>query len=303
MDAQNFNFSVDAFEGDPALIEYFFDQVSAYGRIKKLDEEALVLFLKSKFKGPARKYLIENPILYKATSFDFIEKAFKKFFSVSSTASSLNDLNNLALLPHENIRNFAHRLNVLVTKVYPDISDKTATDNIKFVKLLACLPSAIKIKIQEENIKDYEKAVERAQTLQDIFSQDQILTNSTNSTSYQATDDIQTKLLELSEKINTLSFSNTSSQEHKQLPEVSQQVHRKSQEFKKNYKARNTYHAPPRYQNFQRNNNTRCQLCFRFGHVATNCFKWQRASTRQSQQQNYNYKQYDNFRDRNLNSK
>lgn len=112
----------------------FFDQVSAYGRIKELDEEELVLFLRPKFKRYARKYLVENPILYKATSFEFIGKVCKKLFSVSSIALSLNDLNNLSLLPHENIRNFAHRLNILLTKGHPDISKKIASDHIKFVK-------------------------------------------------------------------------------------------------------------------------------------------------------------------------
>lgn len=42
-------------------------------------------------------------------------------------------------------------MGILVTKVYLDISEKTVSDHIKF---LACLLSAIKIKIQEENINN-----------------------------------------------------------------------------------------------------------------------------------------------------
>lgn len=42
-----------------------------------------------------------------------------------------------------------------MAKVYAEISDQTAADHIKFVKLLAYLPPEIK-----ENIKEYDKAIE-----------------------------------------------------------------------------------------------------------------------------------------------
>lgn len=175
---EGFEFNIYDFHGDPALMKHFIKQILIYQKVQNLNNEDTVIFLKSKWKGPAEKYLLENPILYNAEDFEFIKNKITKFFSQNSSVATLNDSNNLTLLPHESIKNFAHKLNLLSTKVYPEIFYKDALNHIKFVKSLACLPSTIKVKLQEENINSYEKAVDRAQTLQDIFVHDSVLSAS-----------------------------------------------------------------------------------------------------------------------------
>lgn len=71
--ARNFEFKVDDFEGDLALIDHFLNQVLAYEKVKNISREETILFLKSKFKGSALKYLLENPVLYNAEDFEFIQ--------------------------------------------------------------------------------------------------------------------------------------------------------------------------------------------------------------------------------------
>lgn len=43
---------------------------------------------------------------------------------------------------------------------------------------MACLPSTVKIKLQEEGIKTYDKAIERPQILRDIFIQENAISAS-----------------------------------------------------------------------------------------------------------------------------
>lgn len=294
--SKNFDFKVDDFEGDPALTEHFFKQVLAYEKVKNLSRDETILFLKSKFKGPALKYLLENPVLYNAEDFEFIQTNVTNFFSQNSTVATLNDLNNLTLLPHESIKNFAHRLNVLAAKVYPQIFDKEALDHIKFVKLLACLPSTIKVKLQEEGIISYTKAIDRAQTLQDIFIQDNVL--SANA-SCNASDTLQSQIAELSERINNLNFAQPA-QKKDESPHVRQKRFHNKQNFRQNFKTRYSSQSSHRQPKF-RNQTERCQLCFRYGHIAKNCFKWQRASTRHPQQQSRYHKNNDNTNTSDLN--
>lgn len=115
----------------------------------------------------------------------------------------MNDLNALFLLSHESIKIFARRLNVLAAEVYPEILDKVALSHIKYVKLIACLPSTIRIKLQEESSKTYEKELERAQVLQEIFIQDNDFLVSDNNN---VNDQLQSKIADLSGSINNLNF-------------------------------------------------------------------------------------------------
>lgn len=135
----------------------FLDQILTYEKVKGLSLDETVAFLKSKIKGPARQYTIEAPGLYKDTDFEFTQNWITGFFAKTSARATLNDLNTLTILPHESIKKFAHRLNVLITKAYPEILDKVAANHIKLVKFLSCLTSSIRRKLLVEDIKTYRK--------------------------------------------------------------------------------------------------------------------------------------------------
>ena len=92
------NFNVIYFEGDPSLLDFFFDQVQSYSTLNKLKLEEIIAFLKGKLSGPALKFLTQSPDLSKSYDFETIEKAFCDFFAPMNSTQALLEFNNLILL-------------------------------------------------------------------------------------------------------------------------------------------------------------------------------------------------------------
>lgn len=191
------------------------------------------------------------------------------------------------MLPQETIKNFAHRLNVLSSKVYTNIKDKESIDHIKFVKFVACLPSNIRVKLQEEDIKTFDKAVDRAQILQDIFVQEQILIQPAT----HSIDSVQEQLTKLTEKINYLTLSDKNKSVEKSPESFHERSRPRKDYLQSNFKSRSTFNSGNRFRR-QQNETIRCQLCHRRNHTADTCFKWQRFN--RQNQRNLNYREDDN---------
>lgn len=187
------------------------------------------------------------------------------------------------LLPSESIKNFAHRLNNLAATVYSDIQDDNAKDRIKFMKFISSIPSNIRIKLQEEGIDDYNAAVARAQTLQEILYNEKIL-YAGPSTSTSNDLPFAEQLQKISEKLNNLTFK--ADNEHNcQFHNNEGSNKRNSSSFKhrKQFKAKNNFkryspHRSPKHKT------PRCQLCSKYGHDAKSCFKWKRLNTQKHSQ-------------------
>ena len=86
----------------------------------------------------------------------------------------MNEFNNLKFLPGVIIKNFAHRINVLVPKVFDKLKDKESLKSVKLQKFIDCFTSKSKTKNREENIRDYDKAVQRAATLSEVCRENEI---------------------------------------------------------------------------------------------------------------------------------
>lgn len=288
--SSKFEFTIDNFEGDHDTIDFFFTQARAYIKSRALSKDDAAMFLKTKFKGPALKYLIENTTLANSNDIDFIEAEFKKFFKNNSSTTYVADLHNLALLPQESIKNFAHRLNVLYTKVYPHIKDKPTVDNFKLIKFLHCLPCKLKTKIQAEAITDYDTAVDRAQTLFEIYQQKEIIDTPSSSVPLS---DFQQQLLTLTEKINTLSFQNATSGKHNRdnSPNV-RNTGSSYQNFKRDFKSRNNFVQQRDFRRFKPNDNRviRCQICDRVGHQAKSCYQFTKQNIKKRESPRFNRK-------------
>lgn len=278
------------FEGDPSLINFFFDQLKSYANLNKLKPEETVAFLKGKLAGPALKFLTQSPELYKSNDFEFIEKEFKSFFAPMSKTQALLEFNNIQMLPQETIKNIAHRINNVTLMVYPQINEE-ALNEIKFMKFLSVIPSSIRIKIQEENITDYRIAITRAQALQDIFSNEKILQS--HSSDFQS-DTISKKLNEISENLLALTISKPKRNSKSPSPKKSP----RNKSWQPRYKSRYTFknvHKNANNRNEQskqkfRNNPSPpvCQLCFKRYHTAQRCFKWKNANKNNGQSNNFN---------------
>ena len=269
------NLNVLNFEGDPSLLDFFFDQVRSYATLNKLKPEETIAFLKGKLSGPALKFLTQSPSLYKSNDFETIEKAFRDFFSPMSSTQALVELNNLILLPQESIKNFAHRINILTPIVYPQVNDKNALDQIKFTKFISSIPSNFRTKLQEEDIKLYDLAVQRAQQLQEIAANESIL--QAQQPPISSVNTLSKQIVELSEKINRFTFSADTKKDNKkdQCASAGSPQKSKDRDFKQNFKTR---HIRTNYSNNQRcKPPLKSQLCSRRGHSTIKCFKWQRA--------------------------
>lgn len=304
--AQKLTFKAIDFDGEPTMIDFFFNQIRTLASIHKWKDNETIQFLGGKLTGAARTYFTQNPDLFKADNLDFVEKEFRTFFAPISKTTALIEFNNLTLLPQETIRNLAHRLNVLTNRVYDNISDKNALDNIKFTKFVSIIPSNLRIKIQEEEINNYSNAVERSQTLQDISQNEKILQTCPNTT---GADSITKQLHELSEKINALSFVSQT----KDCNNVKDNMHERDYDIKnrsphnyrsnpRNFKTRfnnnrnNTNSFSARNKN--RNSPVICQLCSKRNHTADKCFKWTTLNVNRGNSNNRNAKYGKKFNDR-----
>ena len=287
--SKNFSITVTPFEGDPNLYAFFVSQIEAISDINKWTIEEKTIYLKSKLTGAALKFLIDSQNLNKCT-YSELKNELGNFFSNKSQTASVIDFNNLHMLPQESIKNFAHRLNSLTSKVY-DITDQNILDNIKFIKLIGALPPNIRTKILEENVKIYQEVVNRAQQLQDIACNEAILVGRRDNN-----DAISVKLNELSEKINALTFNpNKDIEQNKR--ENRDEKNKPCSSFHKNRVSNRSF--------FKTKQSITCQICSRIGHSADKCFRFTRLQnkssynarkTYQNNQSRYQYrnKNYDN---------
>lgn len=290
---------IPKFEGDPEILPFFIDQIKNLAAINKFSEQAKIALLKSKLTGPALKFVIQKPNLFQSNDFEEIEKELADFFAPPSKTQALVEFNSLILLPAESIKNFAHRLNVLVSRVYPEILDRVAINNIKFLKFISAIPSNLRMKLQEEGISDYHQAVTRAQNLQEITNNEKLL----NAHATPVSESIfEETLKNLNEKINALqltSQNNTQTNTNNRSPrnDFENSSYNKKKPF--GFRQHKKFSHVDRFKRSSPRDNFKhrtyiCQLCKRHGHEADFCFRWKRANT---QRKNYtNSKSSDYYR-------
>lgn len=95
---------------------------------------------------------------------------------------------------------------MLSSRVHETIKDRTALNDIKNTKFISSIPATLRIKLEEENIFDYDVAVERAQILQNIMQNETIMQSCTSTT---AANSISAQLQLLTGKVNALTLTNT----------------------------------------------------------------------------------------------
>lgn len=276
---QNFNFSIQPFAGDPATLKFFFLQLEDYVKINGLNDEQAIATFRSLLSGNALKFYIEEPSLLNMKTLDEIKQKFCEFFRCEDT-SSIFALNNILLKPQETIRSLSHRINITFSKVYPNLTDPEAIDMLKYTHLMNALPHDMKVTILKENINAYEKAVDRAQQLQNI---DSAINNQ-----YQSNNQIlnlNSEINNLKEQINGI-VTNTKDQN------VNKNYPRNEKNF---YKRKTFYNKNKRnYQPYGNNNNGRqnfCVFCGRYGHIMKFCREF--TNITQPKQRDYRNNRYD----------
>ena len=140
--SRNFVIQISNFDGEPALVHHFFEQIQDLKDINKWNDRQAILFLKSKLQGQALTYFLNSPHLKTAKTLLEIRNDFSNFFSSPAFSTSIIEFNAMAPTHGENYKNFAHRLDVAVGKVYSNLP-KDNLDQIKFVKFISVIPSEI----------------------------------------------------------------------------------------------------------------------------------------------------------------
>lgn len=290
MAPQNSKFflNITPFEGDPQLLNFFFDQISEIQSLNKWSEAQTIAFLKTKIGGVALKYYIESSNFKNLKTVEEIKIQFQSFFKQDTKQASIQNLNSLRLLPGESIINLSHRLDVLVDKVYPEIEDAKALDAIKFQQFLSAIPVAYKTKILESNISNYGDAINKAQLTQDIQAEASILNVMPNEDS----------VTQLTAQINALQqeIQNFKQEAQKQTSNhqkenhyvnnhnryKSNRFHRKDKDSRENYNENQSYKFNNRRQiNKYRRPNVyarpqQCAFCGKNNHLMKDCYQFKR---------------------------
>jgi len=300
--SKNFIIQINNFDGDPSLVHHFFEQIQDLKEINNWSERQSILFLKSKLQGQALTYFLNSPHLKKAKLLSEIHDDFSNFFSPASFSTSIIELNAMAPTHGENYKNFAHRLDVAVGKIYNNLP-KDNLDQIKFVKFISVIPSEIRLQIMQNNITNYNEAVQRAQQLQDLTIFDSKLSQNTEPEIFkrysEQINSLQKQIEHLtsskeksasssSNQINNLQSMECASCRNKRSNQNcnSNYHHQKKYSYKshkygfKNQPYQNPRKQGRRYQQFPNASNQDSRTSYR--NIGANCFRYLNATRKQS---------------------
>lgn len=281
---------INQFEGEPALVDFFFNSIKELSTINGWDATKTVSFLKSKLTGSALTFYIQSQECQNQKDINKLHSIFKEFFSNDSNQSSILDLSAFSILPGESIKSLSHRLENLVSRIYNNVKDQDSRNVILQNHLLHALPLTLKTKILEENITDYKETIKRAQQLQNIQMSMQYPQNKASQF-----DELTKKVQEIHERINVISTTKPNSNqdvknERRQTNNQFQNYHRGRGRgfshsrhitgFSHDHNHRvNNYDKTNSYLRFNNRNSSfvhTCQFCGLRGHVLARCFKFQR---------------------------
>lgn len=260
----HFAAQITPFKGDSDLIEFFFTQILTLKKINNWSDEQTAFFLKNKLEGPALTFLVQSKELQTSNDVLFIKEKFENFFTQPSKLTFANQWQNLNLIPGESIKNFAHRLDTLTDKVYPNILDTNAINAIKFQKFFTALPSELKAKIHEHSIDNYDVAVKTAQHMQEVQQ-----LPSGSSFNINTENDSFTKLIN---KIDNLQKEITILKENKESRGTSDQSYC-PQQAQTHDTSRQPIFLPPRTRSQAYRSAKICEFCGKHGHVIARCFQ------------------------------
>lgn len=270
---------IQPFDGDQELVQFFFTQIAEIAEINTWSDIQTLTFAKSKLTGNALKFYITSEAAQNAANVDDLKTVFLNFFRPKTKNSALLELQALTLLPNESYLNLNQRLDSLIRIVHPEIRDKAALDSVKATHFLNSINPIHKLKILEAAITAYDEIVARAQLLQDVTIQAQVLNPlpSRDSLSHPVLDDLSQQVNFIKEKVENLSGNNSNKQESS---------HSTSNDtYESNLPNRHRFNKNRQAADF-RASNVRCQYCGKGRHTLANCFRFKNFVASQGNQAN-----------------
>ncbi|XP_054713528.1 uncharacterized protein LOC129222989 [Uloborus diversus] len=246
-------------------VEYFVKNLEDIGKIARWNDSELIAVLKSKLKGPALQFFMNDPELINEELFSNIKEKFIKFFENRTTLSHRQQqFSNCRQNPGESVRNFSSRVSNLTVN-YFGLQNSSKEDagpivnQTKLAKFLEGLQTPLKRLALNRNPSTFEEAVENA-LLDEINMQFTDGTGNCNNCAIEPQSAIQNKLTEILDKQAEISNHMISTlTNHIQKMSIQEQS------------------PPPRYpspRNHQRNylRHQSCIHCGRDNHPSRSCW-------------------------------
>lgn len=168
---------INNFDGEIfANVQYFFTNLEDTGRIAQWNNQELLAVFKSKLKGLALKYFIEDPELLNEKDFQKVKTRFSKYFETKTSLSlRQQQFSNCSQNPGESVRSFAIRVSNLTVSYFgiensSQPGAKVIVDQTKLAKFLEGLQPSLKRIALTRNPSSFEDAVENA-VLDELNSQ------------------------------------------------------------------------------------------------------------------------------------
>lgn len=161
---------INNFDGDLfSNVKYFFENIESIGTLAEWKDPELIVVLKSKLRGLALQFFIDDPELNQEKEFKNIKEKFLKYFDQKTTLSQRQMLfSNCRQAPGESVRSFATKVANLTAKYFgagniskPDVVP--IVDQTKLAKFLEGLQPSLKNLAMNRNHKTFDEAVEQAQ--------------------------------------------------------------------------------------------------------------------------------------------
>lgn len=160
---------VNNFDGDVfSNISYFFTNLEEVGKIAQWNNSELIAVLKSKLKGPALEYFINDPELTSEKSFATIKTKLNTYFDKITTLSHRQQqFSNCKQIPGETIRSYSSRVSNLTINYFgldnaTKNDAKQIVDQTKLAKFLEGLLPQFKELALSKNPTTFSAAVENA---------------------------------------------------------------------------------------------------------------------------------------------
>lgn len=296
---------VQNFNGNNMQINFFIEQIKDLSETYNWNDKYTLMYTKSKLTGKALELINQAQEINKFTNTEELFKKLKTLFKVQSIATNINDFHNFAILSEENIQNTAHRLDLVAHRVYKDV-DNESLNKIKFVKFLQVIPSKFREKILENNISNYQEAVEKAELLQNCDANNKILNGGKEEDNRFS--DLTHQVNSLQASIENIEKSKQENSKHGNKANKSKNNHfhnknrgnignvkRNFRNGRYNIRNRRNFRNHRGGSNYKDNGNYRvdnhnqiqCQFCDRWGHSAKYCYNFQNNFPNYTQTQNY----------------
>jgi hypothetical protein len=267
MAQSSLNISLPTLDGDPQIMEYFEQQFNNIIKINKLSEIEAITLLKSKMVGAALKFYIEAPYLHTISKSSELIQKLKLYFVQPSHTGVIQEFESLNLRQNESIGNLAHRINILTAKVYPNIKNKEALQEIKLSKLLNAVPNTIKVKLIEAKLQSFDDAIDFATNLYNEYSQHNMINMLVPNDVVQ--DNRNNEFVNAIYEDTQQGGKNVNKQVQYQKRGPNKQKFQRDN-FQ-NYKFKNNSHRRERH---YLRNQIICQICQKKGHTANICFRY-----------------------------